>query len=74
MKIVNKKQKKKKMEEIESGLVVKDNYLFYLVTSYRCDCVDNDDHVLLINLDDGESHCVTNEDVFEVADAELVIK
>ncbi len=74
MKIVNKVKKQKKMEEIESGLVVKADGCFHLVTSHRCDCVDNDDHVLIINLEDGESQCVINEDVFEVADAELVIK
>jgi hypothetical protein len=74
MKIVNKTKKQKKMLEIDSGLVIKADGSFHLVTSHRCDCVDNDDHVLILNLEDGESQCVTNEDVFEVADAELVIK
>jgi hypothetical protein len=74
MKIVNKIKKQKKMLEIDPGLVIKADGCFHLVTSHRCDCVDNDDHVLIINLEDGESQCVTEKDVFEVADAELVIK
>ena len=74
MKIVNKKVKKKEMLEIESGSVVKDECYFYIVTSHVCDCGADADHVLLINLENGESMCVLNEDMYEVVETELVIK